>query len=159
MKNVPESDLDAWERFWIKAFDCCNDDHGYNLESGGNKKKRRHPESNRKASASMKGRILCPKGLAKIIAYSKDRKGKPGMKWTKEMYEKHQPSKHPAYKMRRWAHPVFGRFDGGLWELVKKFPAQNLSAANLCTIANGGYGRKTEKGWRLFHEDNQLKLI
>ena len=47
--------LDEKERFWISFFDSTNRDYGYNFESGGNLKKRAHPETVEKIRIANRG--------------------------------------------------------------------------------------------------------
>lgn len=155
MRNVPTGEIDFWERWWIKSLGTCDRNIGYNLESGGNKKKIRHPDSLAKVRARFKG-IIPYKAIAASAAL---RRGKPGHKWTPEQLARKTPDLHPDYNRRHWIHPVHGEYFGGVNEMVRRFPDQKMKAGNLSKVARGLYGRKSEKGWRPYSPQQQQNLL
>ena len=52
------SDIDSRERYYINVFDCTSNEHGYNIESGGNENKTIPIESRERMSRSKKGKYL-----------------------------------------------------------------------------------------------------
>lgn len=150
MDGVPDDQLDAWERWWIKALNATDRECGYNLESGGNKKKKLSPETKEKMSAWQKGRPMTGSRREAYKKYWASLKGvyKPWPASRKAAYTK---SKHPLYKRRTWRHPVHGEFIGSIVELIEAFPEQKLSRGNLSGLATKatvkGYGRYSHKGW------------
>lgn len=146
LMKVPKDQLDGWERWWIKALDSTNRETGYNLESGGNKKKTLSPETKAKMSASQKGRPMSQEMRVKLQPYWDSLKGKY-KPWPESRKASYTKAKHPLYKKRVWVHPEHGTFEGSIVELIEAFPEQNLSRGNLSQMAHGAYGYNTVKRW------------
>lgn len=51
-------DIDSRERYYINEFDCASNEHGYNIELGGNENKTIPLESRERMSKSKKGKYL-----------------------------------------------------------------------------------------------------
>lgn len=152
MLEVPDRDLDFWERFWIKIFDSNNREIGYNLESGGNKKKKVNPEVGKMRGDKMRGKKYSPEKRESFREYWDSLKG-VSKSWPDSRKASYTIQKHPLYKKRVWIHPIHGTFEGGIIELMNAFAEQKLNRGNLCGIARGYYGRNTHKGWTVQQDD------
>lgn len=135
MTGVPEDQLDAWERFWIKTLRSQETAFGYNLEAGGRTQKSQHPSSNAKRSAAMMGRYT----------------GRKMAPWSPSRRARFLGERHPMYRRETWIHPVHGSFVGSAKELVDAYPNQGLYRSNLSRVANGI--RPRSGGWACLHSN------
>lgn len=82
IKNCKKSNVDYWERYYIKKFKSTNRKFGYNCESGGSKNKTVSIETRKRQSKAKIGRKLSQEQIEKMILARK------GKKFSKETIEK-----------------------------------------------------------------------
>lgn len=66
-------ELDDLEKFYIKKYNCCNEDHGYNMMYGGQKYRKFTQEVKEKMSRARKGKKLSEEHKRKISLANKNK--------------------------------------------------------------------------------------
>ena len=163
MANVDEEDLDGLERFFIRHFRSDDPRCGYNIQSGGAKRKQL-AESTKEKLRSIHGArhlscwyhgkygqcISSTRGLAKRhgLEFSSLLKVKSGAHtsscgWVCLDAPLRATGRHGA--MAVWQHPVYGVVIGSTRMLVDFFPAQELRICGLGAVRLGL--KHHHKGW------------
>jgi hypothetical protein len=171
MTNVPEEDLDALERFFIRTFRANERGFGYNVESGGNRSKRISEDGIRRFRVAhsrfivtwehrQHGRHRCTaieltrrfSGL-QAASLSKVRRGiyRQHRGWVSESPSGRFFDKKRVY---RWQNEDGRKFVGSTGQLVRSFPEEALSRQELAYVAqwrvsqSGTAPRHAHRGWK-----------